>query len=99
MALILPIAAFLLKLVAPSIPEIVSTISTIKQQHGTHRAEGATLEERLAATNHKAAQQLELIATLTKQVESLQAILRWALIIGIIALLLSLTGLIIMLFA
>ena len=96
MALILPIAKFLLKWVAPNIPEIVSTIATIKQQQGTRRTEGETFEERVANIDHKFAQQLELIETLTRQVQSLKAILRWTLIIGMVALLLSLTGLVIM---
>ncbi len=94
--MILPIAKFMLKWIAPNIPEIVSTIATIKQQQGTRLTRKETFEDRLAEIDHKFAQQLELIDALTRQVESFQAILRWTLIIGMVALLLSLTGLAIM---
>jgi len=97
MPVILPIAKFVLKWVAPSIPEIVSTLTTIKQQQETPRTRGETLEEHRADIDRKFAQHLQLIETLTRQVESSRARLRWAIIIGTIALLLSLTGLAIVL--
>ncbi len=99
MAVLLPIAKFLLKWVAPTIPEIVSTITTIKQQQGMSRTPGETFEERLSDIDRKFAQHLELIATLTRQAAAFQTMLRWALITGITALLLSLTGLAIALYA
>ncbi len=96
---ILPIAKFLLKVVAPSIPEIVSTISTIKQQPDTRRTRGETVEERMTEIDYKLARQRECIETLTRQGESVRTILRWTLVIGIVAFLLSLIGLVIMFFA
>ncbi len=98
MAIFLPIATFLLKLVAPNIPKIVSTIESIKQQQGTHWTEGETFDEHVARLEHTLAQHFELIDTLTRQVESLRAVLRRTLIIGMVALLLSLTSLVIMLY-
>lgn len=97
MPVILPIAKFVLKWVAPSIPEIVSTLTTIKQQQETPRTRGETLEEQRADIDRKFDQHLQLIETLTRQVEASRTRLRWAIIIGTIALLLSLTGLAIVL--
>ncbi len=99
MAVVLPIAKFLLRLVAPSIPELVSGMTALKQRHGTHRQQGETFEERLAELDYQFAQQLALIATLTKQADSIQTIFRLTLFISIAALLLSLTGLALMLYA
>ncbi len=96
MPVILPIAKFVLKWVAPSIPDIVSKLTTIKQQQGMPRTGGKTFEAHRADSDRQFAQHLQLIETLTRQIESFETTLRWALIIGIIALLLSLIGLAIM---
>jgi hypothetical protein len=88
-----PIAKFLFKLVAPSIPDIISTISNLKQQQGDVQSREETLEERFTEFDRKLAQQLELIDNLTKQVVTLHLILRRTLIISILALCFALTGL------
>lgn len=88
-----PIAKFLFKLVAPSIPEIISTVSSLKQQQEGVKSQEETLEERFKEIDHKLAQQLELIANLTRQISTLQLILRRTLIISILALSLALIGL------
>ena len=88
-----PIAKFLFKLVAPSIPDIISTISNLKQQQGNVQSREETLEERFTEFDRKLAQQLELIDNLTKQVVTLHLILRRTLIISILALCFALTGL------
>ena len=88
-----PIAKFLFKLVAPSIPDIISTISNLKQQQGDVQSREETLEERFTEFDRKLGQQLELIDNLTKQVVTLHLILRRTLIISILALCFALTGL------
>lgn len=88
-----PIAKFLFKLVAPSIPEIISTISNLKQQQEDVQSKEDTLEKRLTDIERNLALQLELMDNLTKQVATFQVILRRTLIISILALSLALIGL------
>ena len=88
-----PIAKFLFKLVAPSIPDIISTISNLKQPQEGVQSREKTLEERFTEFDGKIAQQLELIDNLTKQVVTLHLILRRTLIISILGLCFALTGL------
>ncbi len=92
-----PIAKFLFQLVAPSIPDIISTAATLKQQRAPAQEE--PLQKRMAKMEETLTQQLELIETLTKQVEALQTILWRTLVIGIVALGLALTGLAIIFYA
>lgn len=94
-----PIAKFLFKLVAPSIPEIVSTISNLKKQQEEAQSQEETLEKRFTEIEKNVAQQLELLDGLTDQISTIQAILRRTLIISILALCLALMGLVLILSA
>jgi len=88
-----PIAKFLFKLVAPSIPDIISTVSNIKKQQEGELSKEETLAEQFKELDHQLAQQLELIDNLTRQISTLQLILRRTLIISIVALCLAIIGL------
>lgn len=89
-----PIAKFLFKLVAPSIPDIVSTVATLKNQQTETQAREDPFQRRIAELEQTLTQQLELIGTLTKQVNALQTILWRTLVIGLVALGLALMGLV-----
>ena len=84
-----PIVKFLFRVVAPTLPEIVSTISKMRNQEAEQHTHQQDIEHRIAELNRRLALQLDLIDTLTTQLTSLQLIVRRTLIIGIIALLLS----------
>ncbi len=88
-----PIAKFLFQLVAPSIPDIVSTVATLKKQQAEPQSREEPFEARIVELERKFTQQLELIEKLTRQVDSLQTILRRTLIISIVAFVFSLIGL------
>ena len=88
-----PIAKFLFQLVAPNIPDIVSTVATLKKQQAEPQPREEPFQARIAGIEQRLAQQLELIEKLTKQVDALQTILWRTLIIGLAALGLALTGL------
>ncbi|MYC27691.1 MAG: hypothetical protein F4X63_06840 [Nitrospira sp. SB0662_bin_26] len=94
-----PIAKVLFKLVAPSIPDIVSTISTLKNQQAEPQIREEPLQARIAEVERRLTQQLELVEKLTKQLDALQTILWRTLIISLAALGLALTGLALILYA
>lgn len=93
-----PIVKFLFKVVAPTLPEIVSTISKIRKQEGEQHSHEQDLEHHLAELDHRLALQLDLIDTLTKQLAVLQLIVRRALTIGILALVMSVIAVALLLF-
>ena len=92
-----PIAKFLFHLVAPNIPDIISTVATLKRQRA-EPAQEDLLQIHIADMEQRMTQQLEIIETLTKQVEALKTILWRTLIIGIAAFGLALTGLTLIVF-
>ena len=94
-----PIAKFLFQLVAPNIPDIVSTVATLKNQQAEPQAQEEPFQARMADMEQKVARQLELIESLTKQIDALQTILRRTLIIGLVALGLALMGLVLIIYA
>lgn len=94
-----PIAKFLFQLVAPNIPDIVSTVATLKNQQAEPQAREEPFQARIADMEQKMARQLELIESLTKQIDALQTILRRTLIIGLVALGLALMGLVLIIYA
>ena len=94
-----PIAKFLFKLVAPSIPDIVSTISTLKNQQAGASSREDPVQARIAEMEQQLTQQLELIEKLTKQIDALQTMLWRTLIIGLAALGLALMGLALIFYA
>lgn len=87
------IARVLFRLVAPSLPDVVSTIATLKTQQTASQVREEPFDARVMELERTLIQQLELIEKLTRQVDTLQAILRRTLIISLVALLLSLAGL------
>ena len=91
-----PIAKFLFKLVVPSIPDVVSTIATLKKQQPESQPREEPFHARVAEIEQKLTQQLELIENVTKQVDALQTILQRTLLISIVAFILSLTGLVLL---
>ena len=93
-----PIAKFLFKLVAPSIPDIISTVSNLRHQQEGVQSQEETPEKRFAEIEKTVAQQLELIDKLTRQIGTLNLILRRTLIISILALCLALAGFALILF-
>ncbi|MDT7044048.1 hypothetical protein [Candidatus Nitronereus thalassa] len=94
-----PIAKFLFKLVAPSIPEIVSSISNLKHQQEDEQSREETLERRLLDIERNLGQQLEVIDNLTRQIATLQLILRRTFIMSLVALVLALTGLVLIFYS
>ena len=94
-----PIAKVLFKLVAPSIPDIVSTISTLKNQQAEPQTREEPLQARIAEVERRLTQQLELVEKLTKQLDALHTILWRTLVISLAALGLALTGLALILYA
>lgn len=88
-----PIAKFLFQLVAPSIPDVVSTIATLKNQQTAPPSREDPFQVRIAEMERRLTQQLELIEKLTKQVDALHTILWRTLLIGLVAVGLALTGL------
>ena len=93
-----PIAKVLFKLVAPSIPDIVSTVATLKNQQAGASSREDPVQARIAEMEQQLTQQLELIEKLTKQIDALQTMLWRTLIIGLAALGLALTGLVLILY-
>ncbi len=93
MPLAWPIAKFLFKVVVPSIPEIISTVSKLKHEEEAVEPRNDTLDKRLTEIEQQLAQHLELIENLTREIATLQLILRRTLIISLVALGLALTGL------
>ena len=94
-----PIAKFLFKLVAPSIPDVISTVATLKNQQAAPQTREDPFQARIAGMEQRVTQQLELIEKLTKQVAALQTILWRTLVISLVALGLALTGLALILYA
>lgn len=94
-----PIAKVLFKLVAPSIPDVISTVATLKNQQAGPQTREEPLQARIAEMEQRLTQQLELIEKLTKQINALQTILWRTLIISLAALGLTLTGLALMFYA
>ena len=88
-----PIVKFLFKWVAPTVPEIITTVSHLKEQREHTATQEENLDKRFSEIEHNLINQLEVIGKLTLQIDSLQVILRRTLIISILALCLALLGL------
>ena len=94
-----PIAKFLFKLVAPSIPDVISTVATLKNQQAAPQTREDPFQAHLKEMERRVTQQLELIEKLMKQVDALQTILWRTLVISLVALGLALTGLALIFYA
>ena len=88
-----PIVKFLFKWVAPTVPEIITTVSHLKEQREHAATQEEILDKRFSEIEHNLTNQLEVIGNLTRQINALQIILRRTLIISILALCLALIGL------
>ena len=88
-----PIVKFLFKWVAPTVPEIITTVSHLKEQREHTATQEEILGKRFSEIEHNLINQLEVIGKLTLQIDSLQVILRRTLIISILAFCLALLGL------
>ena len=84
------VAKFLFKVVAPSVPEIVSTVASLKKQQRQEQTEKDSADARLGELESTVATQLQLIEHLTTQLQTLQSSVSWALRIAISGLALSL---------
>ncbi len=91
------LARLLIKVVAPTVPEIVSTVAAIRKQrlHAQDEAqkEGEALERRLTEIETTVATQLHLIEQLTGQLQALHKTLLIALRLAIAGLILSVVAL------
>ncbi len=83
------IAKFLFKVVAPSVPEIVSTVASLKKQQLHEQTEQDNADARLGELEKTVATQLQLIEQLTNQLQTLQRSVSWALRIAVSGLVLS----------
>lgn len=92
---------FLIKVVAPTVPEIVSTVAAIRRQRlhaqDVAREEGQALERRLAEIETTMATQLQLIEQLTGQLQALHKMVVIALRLAIAGLILSVVALTVLL--
>ena len=82
----------LFQLLAPSLPEIISTIRNLKNQRGDHPAQAGP-EARLHELEKALEEHLRLIARLTTAIEKLQKSVVMAVWAAIFALVLSLLAL------
>ena len=90
MPILWPLAKFLFNVVGPSIPDVVKTVNTLKQQHTQTAPQGERIQEHFLNVERKLAQQLEMIESLTRQCELIHHIARKALIAGGLAIALAL---------
>jgi len=90
MPLAWPIIKFLFQVVAPTLPEIVSTVSKMRNPDSETDMHEQNLERRIADLDRRLALQLDLIDTLTTQLTSLHLMLRRTLLLSISALILAL---------
>ncbi len=94
------LARLLIRVVAPSVPEIVSTVAAIKKQRLQARDEAHKEEEalgrRLEEIEHAVSTQLQLIEQLTDQLQTLHKTVVIALRLAIAGLILSVVALIVL---
>lgn len=94
------VARFLLKVVAPTVPEIVSTAAAIRKQRlraqDEAREEEKALDKRLVEIETTAAAQLQLIEQVTAQLQGLHKTVAIALRLAIAGLILSVVALIVL---
>lgn len=87
------LARLLFRVVAPSIPEVITTITRLKSEQVHERAEKESQEARLVDLEKTMTSQLQLIEQLTSQLVALEKSIRLALSLAVVGLVLSLTAL------
>ncbi len=80
-------------MVAPSIPEVLSTITGLKQRNQETQAQHHNTQARLEEMERSLATQLDLIDQLTSQITTLQKIVRKTLLLAVLAIGLGLIAL------
>ena len=80
-------------MVAPSIPEVVSTITGLKQRSQETQAQHHNTQARLEEMERSLATQLDLIDQLTSQITTFQKIVRKTLLLAVLAIGLGLIAL------
>ena len=93
MPVLWPLVKFLFNVVGPSIPDVVKTVTTLKQQHNQTAPQGERIQEHFLDMERKLAQQLEMIESLTQQLELIHHMARKALIAACLAGVLALIAL------
>ncbi len=88
-----PVLKFLFKMVAPSIPEVVSTITGLKQRNQETHAQHHNTQARFEEIERNLATQLDLIDQLTSQITTFQKIVRKTLLLAVLAIGLGLIAL------
>lgn len=90
MPILWPLVKFLFNVVGPSLPNVVKTVTTLKQQPNQTASHGKQRQERFLDVERKLAHQLEMLESLTRQCELVHHIARKALIAGCLAIALAL---------
>ena len=80
------VLSFLFRVVGPNIPDIVSTINTLRTGQEEKPNETENLQARLADIDRTLAVQLELIEQLTKQLRELESALKKTMALALLAL-------------
>ena len=86
------IAKFLFKVMAPSIPEVISTVASLRKQHQNPDQQEA-LEARLVEAEKAVDTQLQLIQQFTHQLQTLEKTLSIALTMAVLGLVLAVVAL------
>ncbi len=82
------IAKFLFKVMAPSIPDVISTVASLRKQHQNPDQQEA-MEARLVELEKTVDTQSQLIEQLTRQLQTLEKTLSIALTIAVLGLVLA----------
>lgn len=82
------IAKFVYKVMAPSIPEVISTVASLRKQHQNPDQQGA-MEARLLEVEKAVDAQSQRIEQLTHQLQTLEKTLSMALTIAVLGLVLA----------
>lgn len=77
------LARFLFKVVAPTVPEIVSAVAMLKRQQMQNQSAKETSYTRLVELENTVAAQLQLIEQLTGQLQAIQKLVSIALYLSI----------------
>jgi len=83
----------LLRFVAPTVPEIIATVKTLKKEQQRERTQLDDTAVRILDLEKRLAAQLQLIEKLTDQIAKLEKVLAWTTWTALFALVLALIAL------
>ncbi len=83
----------LLRFVAPTVPEIIATVKTLKKEQQREKMQVADTALRLQELEQRIAAQLQLIEQLTNQIVTLEKVVAWTTWTALFALVLALIAL------